>query len=155
MRLPALRQSLAVLATGCVLAAVLSVGTASADRQATITLTARITFEQLFHARQDGKSSAGDRFVIRVSLRDRLGHHIGTGQRECQGTIGGFGICTAIYQLPRGKIVAVGDGSFTAFFEGVIVGGTGLYEGGRGRMVVNQTNKAGRQQIIIFALILQ
>lgn len=119
--------------------------------------TIRITDRELSYRRYDegprGKG-AGDIEIAWQSLHNyRITKKaIGHAETLCTILTKRSSTCTSTYFLPKGKLVVEGTIGSPLLYELPVVGGTGLYEGARGSLVVTRSGEKPPREILVFRL---
>lgn len=136
-------------------ALLLSAGAASTGHPATIAITFETTSSAVIDGGRPGHS-AGDLYELKGLLynRRRSTRPIGRLTDVCVATEPNFGTCWAIYELPTGQILTYGVAEFGSFFDGIVVGGSGAYEGATGSATSNAIPGFPRRRNLFLSLTL-
>lgn len=121
---------------------------------ATITITDRELAVTRVDLDRDG-TSPGDVEVVRVRLLER-GTRATIGHAELVCTFVDdrrARICRGVYVLPRGTIVVGGSLFYRQFYELAVLGGTGLYDNGRGSLTVTRTARKPVRNLVVIRLV--
>jgi hypothetical protein len=102
---------------------------------ATISVTALVTTTARIDLGRPGPS-LGDEYVFKAVVynKKKTPNPVGRFVATCVSVEDSFGVCTAIYTFALGRIIFQGTAEFGSFFSGVIIGGSGAYEGATGTM---------------------
>lgn len=98
--------------------------------------------------------SAGDMTFVGSTLFDRHGRTIGYSTMQCtfQGRIvlKEVSLCTAVFVLPRGKIICEGTRSRRDYYVLPVIGGTGLYSNNQGTLIAETESLHPRRSEHLF-----
>lgn len=119
--------------------------------------TIRVVERQFGYTRVDvGRHglSPGDSEVVMTRIFNKrvTMKPIGSARYICTFADGMNRVCTATVSLPKGQLVAIGNVRFRQFYSLAIVGGTGLYNDGRGTLTVIRTTSKPTREILYFRL---
>jgi hypothetical protein len=123
---------------------------AARGHAATGPATIRITDRQTSYIRLG--TGIGAREIIRGSLYSSKGHRIGSESMLCTYLDSANRICTMVFTLPKGMIVATGEIGSRLLFEVAITGGTDLYNNARGSITSTSLGLRPRRDVLIFRL---
>jgi hypothetical protein len=146
--------TMVVIAVALVAPALLYSWTSSAGTgPGRIKLTSRETSRVRIDLGKPGRG-VGDTEVVRQNLFNlRLRESpIGSAEYVCTFTTSTTRACTVTFFLPRGRIMAGGSIRYQELYELAIIGGTRLYDNGRGTLNVIRTTRRPRRQILVFRL---
>lgn len=122
----------------------------SLDSPALVRVNARTAIER--------ESFSGERLTQAAWIYDRRGRRIGTAVTLCDdlgsgGPLGsGTSYCRGSYVFPLGKIVALGTRKIRTSYVLVVVGGTGIYAGVSGTLLVETFALKPRIERLLFSL---
>jgi hypothetical protein len=117
-----------------------------------------ITSRQLSDRRIDegprGRGT-GDVEVVWDALYNRrvTPHAIGHAQLACTRLTASSQSCSATYFLPKGKLVVEGVIGSRLLYQSPVVGGTGVYTGARGTLLVTRAAEHPVHEILVFELV--
>ncbi|HZU20394.1 MAG TPA: hypothetical protein VE982_04160 [Gaiellaceae bacterium] len=78
---------------------------------------------------------------------------IGHAQLQCTYLTMTSRSCVGTYFLPRGKLMVAGVFGSPLLYEIAVVGGTGIYTGARGSLLVTQASERPVRDILVFQLV--
>ena len=112
--------------------------------------TIRVTDRQTSYVRLG--TGVGSREIVRGNLYSSKGHRIGSESIVCTYLDSTNRICTLVFALPKGTIVASGQIASRLLFEVAITGGTDLYNNARGSITSTSLGLRPRRDVLIFRL---
>jgi hypothetical protein len=147
----------AAIACAAVVVAVLALEVTSSDAS-TGPATVRVTTREVRYRRVDvgvrGRSP-GDLEIVTALIYNRqitpraFGHF----ELVCTFTIGPSRSCQGTLFLPKGKIVVAGPIYIRSFYQVAVVGGTGLYDNGRGTLTATRVTRRPRGELLLVRLL--
>jgi hypothetical protein len=117
-----------------------AVPAAAKGHDKTITIKARSQLDQV-HLVDNAPSGAspGDVLVFTEKLVNARGKQIGSDAATCVRLFDQTSLCTGVYKLRGGQVmVQLLQPGPTGVYEQAVTGGTGRYEGVRGKVIVDQ-----------------
>jgi len=143
-----------LLAVSALLATLVFPGSQDAQAGAVIRIWGTTTAIEFVDIGRPGHS-AGDEMLRGVRLTDKYDRIIGSASFGCVNfgnAMPGVSLCTAVFNLPKGKIVVQGTRRTIDYYLLPVTGGTGIYSHASGSLLGETVSKPPRKDRLLFSL---